>query len=103
MHIDTEIKRHAKRIKELVDAKKEGKKALYASIGFIFHFRCPRCSSFNTKRNGKTTQVSVKARHLCLNCNKFFVLTNQQIEKEIIESDSISNEEKKIFLDKYLL
>jgi transposase-like protein len=102
LHIDSEIKRHQRRIEELLNEKNEGKIYMYTKNP-VFRFQCPRCQSNNTKRNGKTTQVNVKARHLCFHCNKFFVLSNNQMYKEILSDSKTSMEEKKILLDKYLI
>lgn len=129
-NIDQEIKKYSQKLKELVAQKKgisveeleklqkiKEKKLKICSFGFqrfYFHFKCPNCSSYRTKRVGKTTQVNVKARYICKDCRDkrikkkdnsvqcFFTLNNEDMKKQIMESKN-SDEDKELFLEKYLI
>src|SRR5687768_15190170 len=77
--IDRDIKTTTQKLKDLLAAKKGLKpyvstttKKIKTGDKFhqyiVFKFRCPYCKSYNTKRSGTTTQLEIKARHLCLDC-----------------------------------
>lgn len=81
----------------------------------VFKFRCPDCHGTDTKRNGTTTQLETKARFLCYNCQHqrieledksitpFFVLSNDEMKQQILSNKYISQEQKKQFLEKYII
>lgn len=101
------------RIDKMVNAKIDK----YKNI--VYRFKCPRCNSTDTKRTGLTTQIEVKARFFCFNCdfrnkesfekykNKdkftptFFVLSDIEIQEIIKNDKSLSEEKKEFFLKKY--
>lgn len=82
--------------------------------GLVFKFKCPNCHSLDTKRTGRTFQAEPKGRFLCNECQykriikkddrirPFFVLSNEEMSKQINDS-KLSKEEKEKFLLKYLI
>lgn len=131
--IDREIKVTSERLKNLIEAKKKGNKFVpirnYHVSLFdepVYSFQCPRCKSFNTKRNGTTTQLNPKARFFCFDCGKkksenegkitdkrrknglkryrvYFVLSNDEMIDIIKKDSKLSSDEKKYFLEKYVI
>lgn len=78
-------------------------------------FQCPRCKGLNTKRTGTTTQIHPKARFLCFDCQydrkvtrkkditPFFTLDNKQMKTEIDSKEDLTNKQRRIFYEKYLI
>lgn len=130
-NIDQDIKETTLRLRQLI-AKKKGipieklqfpkkkekaKRIVNKSYldKITFRFQCPRCNGFNTKRNGTTTQLETKARYLCYDCQlkrfkskdirimPFFVLGNSEMKQMIDSKKDITEEQRKLFYEKYLI
>ena len=127
--IDDEIRDLTLRLKMAIAKKKGGKTSQESIVKYhkrvnqeqerfndmVYRFPCPRCGGRNTKRSGLTTQIEIKCRLTCLDCQiqrditkdtkitSFFVLSNKQV-KDIIENDlTLTKEKKDFFLYKYLI
>lgn len=80
-----------------------------------YQFQCPNCEGRNTKRNGITTQLNQKARFLCVDCQlkkqqsdeietpHFFTMGNEEMIYQIEKDKSITDEQKKLFIEKYII
>lgn len=130
-NIDKEIKFYSQKLKELVAIKKgisieqlekiqkaRERKIKVSRFGFqtfFYHFKCIYCKGYRTKRTGTTSQIHPRSRFLCKDCqNKrrklkdenircFFSLTNQEMTNIINNDKKLSKEDKKLFLEKYLI
>jgi hypothetical protein len=104
-------------IEKLQFPKKKAKRIVNKSYldKITFRFQCPRCNGFNTKRNGTTTQLETKARYLCYDCQlkrfkskdirimPFFVMGNNEMKEAIDSKKEITEEQRKLFYEKYLI